>query len=82
MTDAQRTAIKILIERHTTANTASPEIARAALNWRGHLTSSGTIAPDTVGEKKAADERSVTRLNTSFVLGYHGCDKGHRPTWR
>ncbi len=58
MTDAQRTAIKILIERHTTANTASPEIARAALIGEGIYTSSGTIAPEYGGEKKAADERS------------------------
>jgi hypothetical protein len=58
MTDAQRAAIKILIERHTTANTASPEIARAALIGEGIYTSSGTIAPEYGGEKKAADERS------------------------
>jgi hypothetical protein len=58
MTDAQRTAIKILIERHTTANTASPEIARAALIGEGIYTSSGTIAPEYGGEKKADDERS------------------------
>lgn len=56
MTDAQRAAIKILIERHTAANTASPEIARAALIGEGIYTSSGSIAPEYGGgEKKAAD---------------------------
>jgi hypothetical protein len=58
MTEAQRAAIKILIERHTTANTASPEIARAALIEEGIYTSSGTIAPEYGGEKKVANERS------------------------
>jgi hypothetical protein len=53
MTDAQRTAIKILIERHTAANTASAEIARAALIGEGIYTSSGTIAPEYGGEKES-----------------------------
>jgi hypothetical protein len=57
MTEAQRAAIKILIARHTTANTASPEIARAALIEEGIYTSSGTIAPEYGGEK-VANERS------------------------
>ena len=57
MTDAERAAIKILIKRHTAAHTASPEIARAALIEEGIYTSSGTIAPEYGGEKKAADER-------------------------
>lgn len=58
MTDAQRKAIKILIERHTAANTATPEIARSSLIREGLYTNEGKIAPEYGGSTKAASNKS------------------------
>lgn len=46
MNDQQRQAVKEAIERQTTANTASPSAARAALVRMGLYTADGKVAPE------------------------------------
>jgi hypothetical protein len=50
--EAQRAAIKKMIERHTKAVAASKEVARASLIKEGIYTRDGKLAPSYGGKKK------------------------------
>ncbi|WP_146217025.1 hypothetical protein [Falsiroseomonas bella] len=54
MTDAQRQAIKRIIQRHTAVNTTSRAVARAALVREGIHTADGRLAPEYGGRTVAA----------------------------
>ena len=67
MTDAQRQAIRKVIERHTALNAASQAVARAALVREGIRTPDGRLAPEYGGSMVAG--RSEGEGGSEFLIG-------------